>query len=372
MVTDFESGGVERNFSNLMLGFKQLGIESWFLVGDPQHDYLRDLAPDSPIVKITEPRRDYLRHFLRRHRPGFLITGKLADDLAALDARNGLPADAGGATCLVAAVGTQMSVRFASHRWNWLKIWRETHRIRTCYQALDGITTVSQAVANDLREFFGITGVPIGVLNNPIIPDDIQTLSKEPCPHPWLAEPRSTRPTPVIISVGGLRQVKGFDTLLRGLAVMSPPGARLIIIGEGKERHRLAALAEHLGIAGRLDMVGFKGNPFPYLARADLLALSSRREGLPNALVEALALGISVVATDCSGGVRTLLRSGEIGHLVPVDDPQALANAMTRALTESASDTTKAEILRTLAEPYRLIPATLAWLDFLHLLPLRG
>jgi glycosyltransferase involved in cell wall biosynthesis len=152
---------------------------------------------------------------------------------------------------------------------------------------------------------------------------------------------------------------------------MSPPGARLVIIGEGKERHRLAALAKQLGIAGRLDMAGFKANPFPYLARADLLVLSSRREGLPNALVEALALGISVVATDCSGGIRTLLRSGEVGCLVPVDDPRALANAMTRALAESASGATKPEIYRELAKPYRLIPATLAWLDFLQSLPMR-
>ena len=371
VVTDFESGGVERNFSNLMLGLKRLGIQSWFLVGDPRHDYLRDLAPDSPIERITEPRQDYLRHFLRQHRPNYLITGKLSDDLAALAARNSLPAEAGGATRLVAAVGTLMSGRFASHRWNWLKTWRDTRRIRTCYQALDGITAVSQEVADDLRHRFGITRVPIGILSNPILPEDLLPLAQAPCPHPWLADPRGTRPNPVILALGGLRQVKGFDTLLRSLACMDPPRARLIIIGEGKERHRLTALAEQLGISGRLDLAGFKVNPFPYLARADLLAISSRREGLPNALVEALALGIDVVATDCSGGIRTLLPRGEVGTLVPVDNPQALADAMSRILAKSGSGTYQPETRQALAEPYRLIPATLALVEFLHSLPAR-
>jgi len=368
-VSDFENGGVERNFSNLMLGFRRLGVESWFLVGDTQHEYLSDLVPDGSILRITEPRRECLRQFMRQQQPDYLITGKLADDLAALEARNDLLGEAGGATRLVAAVGTHMSGRFARHRWNWLKTWRDSYRIRTCYRGLDGITTVSQEVADDLRHYFGITRVPMAVISNPIIPENIEDLAQAPCSHPWLAQPRTT---PVILAIGGLRQVKGFDTLLRGLAAMRPPGARLIIIGEGKERHRLTALAEQLGISARLDLVGFTANPFPYLARADLLALSSRREGLGNVLVEALALGIRVVATDCSGGISSLLKSGEVGHLVPIDQPRALADAITLALAESASGVPNPKTLQALIQPYRLIPATLALLEFLRSLPARG
>lgn len=372
VVTDFESGGVERNFSQLMRGFRRLGVESWFLVGNPQHDYLRDLAADGSLLRITAPREEYLRRFLRQQRPDYLITGKLSDDLSALAARHGLQAEAGGSTRLVAAVGTHMSGRFASHRWNWLKTWRDTYRIQTGYRALDGITAVSQEVADDLRHYFGITRVPIGVLNNPIIPEELEVLAQAPCPHPWLAETRDGRPTPVILALGGLRQVKGFDTLLRGMAAMKPPGARLIIIGEGKERQRLAALAEHLHISERVDLAGFQANPYPYLARADLLVLSSRREGLPNALVEALALGIRVVATDCSGGIRALLGSGEADRLVPINHPGALADAMTQALAASASGFDQPEHRQRMVEPYRLIPATLDLLDFLHSLPARN
>jgi glycosyltransferase involved in cell wall biosynthesis len=163
-----------------------------------------------------------------------------------------------------------------------------------------------------------------------------------------------------------LRKVKGFDTLLRAFARLDQATARLILIGEGKERVGLSALAGRLGLADRLDLLGFIANPFPYLARADLLALSSRREGLPNALVEALALGTPVVATDCTGGVRDLLQSesggGRLGPLVPIDDPAALATALNDTLRRR--DTLDREPLRQAAEPYRLLPAARAYLEF--------
>lgn len=371
VVSDFEGGGVERNLTNLALGLARLGVETWLLVGDPDHAYLRDLDPAVRLLGVTEPRTAFLRDFLRRERPDCLVTGKLADDLAALKARRGLPLAAGGATRLVAAVGTPLSGRFAAHRWNPLKTWRETRRIGHGYRQLDGLTAVSRAIADDLRQYFGIRRVPIAVLANPILPDDLPDLAAAPCPHPWLAEPRGAGRPPVIVALGGLRQVKGFDTLLRAFARLADQRARLILIGEGKERGHLGALAGRLGLADRLDLAGFRANPFPYLARADLLALSSRREGLPNALVEAMALGTPVVATDCTGGVRDLLQSGpgggRLGPLVPVDDPAALAAALDETLRRR--DTLDRGPLRQAAAPYRLLPAARAYLEFFRSLP---
>jgi glycosyltransferase involved in cell wall biosynthesis len=376
VVSDFEGGGVERNLTNLARGLARLGAETWLLVGDPDHAYLRDLEtpdlkPRPRVLGVTEPRTGFLRAFMRSERPDCLVTGKLADDLAALEARRGLPLAAGGATRLVAAVGTPMSGRFAAHRWNLLKTWRETHRIRHGYRQLDGLTAVSRAIADDLRQYFGIIGVPIAVLANPILSDDLQDLAAAPCAHPWLAQPRGAGRPPVIVALGGLRKVKGFDTLLRAFARLADPRARLILIGEGKERSRLIDLASRLGLADRLDLPGFCVNPFPYLARADLLALSSRREGLPNALVEAMALGTPVVATDCSGGVLDLLQSGpgggRLGPLVPVDDPAALAVALDETLRRLGS--LDREPLHQAAEPYRLIPAARAYLEFFRSLP---
>ena len=361
MASDFEDGGVERNFTNLARGFARLDVETWLLVGNPDHAYLRDLDPAIRVLSVRGSRADCLREFMARERPDALITGKLRDDLAAVEARDDLPAE--NRVRLIAAVGTLMSGRFAAHLWNPFKTLRETRRIRAGYRRLNGITAVSQAVADDLRQVFGVREVPIAVLANPIIPDDLDGLAALPCTQPWLAASSADRSGPVIVALGGLRQVKDFATLLHAFARLQRH-ARLVIIGEGKERPALAALARRLGIQDRVDLPGFVANPFPWLARADLLALSSRREGLPNALVEALALGIPVVATDCTGGVRELLQDGQLGPLVPVGDPAALADAMTLTLDRLAAGDLNRDRLRQAAEPYRLIPAARAYLNF--------
>ncbi len=163
--------------------------------------------------------------------------------------------------------------------------------------------------------------------------------------------------------------MKGFDTLLRAFARLHHPRARLIIIGEGKERRRLTDLAEHLGITARLHMPGFIANPFPYLARADLLVLSSRREGLPNALVEAMALGTPVIATDCTGGVRDLLCDGRLGPLIPVDNVDTLAAALDATLRWLAEDRLDRGELCAVTAAYRLLPAARAYLEFFRRLP---
>lgn len=364
-VSDFEGGGVERNLTNLARGLARLGVETWLLVGDPEHVYVRDLDPAVRLIPVRDRRTPLLREFLQRERPDLLVTGKLRDDFAALDARAGLAAEAGGATRLVAAVGTPLSDRFRAHRWNPLKTWRETRQIRDAYGRLDGIVAVSESVAQDLRRTFGVSRVPMTVLPNAVIPEDFARLADLPCPHPWLAAGQP----PVVLAIGGLRQVKDFGTLIRAFARLCERlDSRLAILGAGKERARLLGLAKRLGVAERVDLPGFVANPFPYLARAAVLALSSRREGLGNVLVEAMALGTPVVATDCPGGVRNLLQDGRLGPLVPVGDAPALAAALERTIRAAAAGTLDRDALRRAAQPYRLLPAARARLDFFETL----
>lgn len=366
MVTDFEDGGVERNFTHLASGLSRLGIRAWLLAGTASHPYLNELDEGVQVVAVpvVGDRVPFLCHFLTRERPDVLLTGKLADDLVAVRAKSDLGTKWPKDIRLVAAVGTLLSGRLAGHRWNPLKAWREVRRIRACYGQLDGITAISEGVAEDLRRVFGIAGVPIGVLDNPILPDGYQGLAQSPCPHPWLAgvspdSPLDSRP-PVILSVGGLRKVKDFATLLRAFARLKDRKARLLILGEGKERRHLSRLAQRLGIGDRLDLPGFVPNPYPYLARGRLLVLSSVREGLGNVVVEALAVGTPVVATDCSHGLRVLLPKAGLGPLVPVGDPTALAGAVESGLRR-LPDTA---VLTAATEPFGILPAARAHLDF--------
>ena len=134
---------------------------------------------------------------------------------------------------------------------------------------------------------------------------------------------------------GRLEPAKDYATLLRAFARLSAERpARLIILGEGRQRETLTALARELGVAERVDLHGDVANPFPFLACADLYVLSSAYEGCPNALMEAMACGCRVVSTDCPSGPRELLQDGAIGPLAPVGDADALAAAMESQLAE--------------------------------------
>jgi glycosyltransferase involved in cell wall biosynthesis len=133
--------------------------------------------------------------------------------------------------------------------------------------------------------------------------------------------------------MGRLVPQKDFATLLRAFAlVRADRPARLVILGEGPERDRLMLLARELGIENDVLLPGFVTNPFAWVGRASLFVLSSAWEGLPTVLVEALACGTPVIATDCPHGPRAILEGGDLGPLVPVGDSRKMAEAMRRML----------------------------------------
>jgi glycosyltransferase involved in cell wall biosynthesis len=133
-----------------------------------------------------------------------------------------------------------------------------------------------------------------------------------------------------ILAVGRLDPVKGFDMLLDAMGRIEDTDCHLHIIGDGGERGALERRAVGLGIADRVTFHGFKKNPYPYMRAADLFVLSSRYEGFPNVVMEALALGCPVVAFDCPGGTAELIEHGSNGFLVPAGDVGALAREIAR------------------------------------------
>jgi glycosyltransferase involved in cell wall biosynthesis len=136
--------------------------------------------------------------------------------------------------------------------------------------------------------------------------------------------------TATIAAVGRLVPQKGFDILLHAVKQLHLKGhcSRLVILGEGPERARLTSLIAKLSLQEFVEMPGFVANPYAVMRLADVFVLSSRYEGLPLTLLEARALGMPIVATDCIAGPREILENGRYGTLVPVDDPTVMASAI--------------------------------------------
>ncbi|HTU23864.1 MAG TPA: glycosyltransferase, partial [Pirellulales bacterium] len=150
-----------------------------------------------------------------------------------------------------------------------------------------------------------------------------------PPAHPWLA----ASDCPVLVNVGRLAPQKDQATLLEAFAlVRERRPARLLIFGEGSERPRLEALRRTLDLEADVELPGATDNPYAAMRRASLFVLSSRFEGLPTVLVEALACGCPVVSTNCPSGPAEILDDGRHGTLVEPQNPAALAAGILRSL----------------------------------------
>ena len=203
------------------------------------------------------------------------------------------------------------------------------HLARRLYPEADRIVAVSDGVAEDLAHTLGLPRTRIRTIYNPVFRPDMLTLARAPLEHAWFAPGAP----PVILGIGKLKPQKDFGCLIRAFArVRAVRPARLLILGEGSQREALLSLAGQLGVANHIALPGFVANPFAYLGRAAVFALSSAWEGLSNVIIEALACGCPVVSTDCPSGPAELLARGAYGSLVPVGDDTALAQALLASL----------------------------------------
>lgn len=201
--------------------------------------------------------------------------------------------------------------------------------MRIMYRRADAITTVSKALKNELVELLGLPPNRIHPIYSPVISDSMLALADQDPEHPWLGQE-----TPVIVAAGRLAPEKDYPTLLRAVAeVALQRPVRLIILGDGPLKESLIELVKVLGIGHCVDLVGRQSNPWSYMKRASVFVLSSISEGMPTALVEAMALGTRVVSTDCPTGPREIL--GEQSRaLIPIGDPQSLAAAIIAAIDD--------------------------------------
>ena len=206
---------------------------------------------------------------------------------------------------------------------------RRLDQARRSYPRVDAAVGVSRGVAAELTEAVGVPADRVHTVYNPVVSAGLVRDAHRPAGHPWLDRPGP----PVVLAAGRMAVQKDFPTLLAAFArVLAHRPARLIVLGKGRLRPSLAARAGELGISEHTDFPGFVQNPHACMAKAGVFALSSRWEGLPTVLIEAMACGCPVVSTDCPHGPAEILEGGRWGELVPVGDARALSEALLRAL----------------------------------------
>jgi len=203
----------------------------------------------------------------------------------------------------------------------WLRRTFGTAPERSLYRRVARVIGVSQGLANEAAELFELPPHKVAAIYNPREPGrDAGGIAEH---HEPIFE------KPVVISAGRLAPQKDYATLLRAFAeVADARDLHLLILGKGPDRAALEAQAKKLGIEQRVFMPGFVDSPAAYMRRARAYAMSSRNEGFPMVLIEALESGTAIVSTDCHWGPREVLDGGRFGRLVPVGDAQALAAAI--------------------------------------------
>jgi glycosyltransferase involved in cell wall biosynthesis len=351
LLQSLDGGGAQRRSITLANAFARLGRQvDLVLVGDRG----KLIDEISPQVRLSIPERreaqptrreavGSLANWLAREDPDVLVSGAAALHSLAVAARKKVPH--------IPLVLRASSHPFRPIPWSMpkrrLKELFERRRRARCYALADSILAVSEDVAGAVRRLASVGTVR--VIRNPVVTSRFLAGLAQPIALPW----DQNADIPMILSVGRVHPAKDFPTLLRAFAILrSTRRARLVIIGEsaapGDDRV-IHELIGRLGIGADVALIGSTDAVAAWLLQSALFVSSSVWEGSPAVLIEAMAVGCAVVATDCPGGSRELLEDGRLGHLVPIRDPAAMARAMAAELDHP----TRPALLRAASEPYR-------------------
>jgi glycosyltransferase involved in cell wall biosynthesis len=324
-------GGAERVVLNLAKGIAECGYPVDLVLARAEGPYMTQIPDAVRLIDLKAPRVlgsvPALVKYLRHERPTALLSGMFTNVIAIWARRLcGVPG-----RLVITEHNTLSSVVKGKSDLRW-QVYPKL--ARSFYPWANSIIAVSKDVADDLTQVAKISPDLIQVIYNPIVTPDLQRKSEEPLDHPWfrVGEP------PVILAVGRLTDQKAFDVLIQAFSYVNKVHpARLLILGEGENRPALESLVRQLGLEKDVSLIGFVQNPYPYMAHASLFVLPSRWEGLPTVLVEALYMGAPIVATDCPGGSREILKDGQFGRLVPVDEPFILSQAIEDSMNNHPS-----------------------------------
>lgn len=338
----FQSGGLDRVVVRLTKGFAKAGHEVDLLTVTESGSMYDEVEPGVNRIRLSSPVKlpaikglvskgswtslftvPAFARYLRKHRPDVVLAASSLNGavLGRAISRTHTP--------VILRVATHQSASSADDSHISSKALPGVRR--RLFRHADAVVTNSKVGAADLQASLALGPDMVRMINNPSADPEIKVRAEVDTGHPWLADSS----VPVAVTVGRLAPPKDVVTLLKALALVNQRvPCRLLILGEGVDRSNLENLVADLGLKESVEFLGFVSNPWAYIARANLFLLSSKWEGSPNSLIEAMALGVPVIATDCPGGPSEILRRGELGRLVPVEDHEAFAGAWLDVLND--------------------------------------
>jgi glycosyltransferase involved in cell wall biosynthesis len=338
-IPSLRGGGAERVFVNLVNEFSKRGFNVDLVLAQKEGPYLKDVSDKVNIVDLKSKRVLFsifpLIKYLRKEKPRVTISSMehcniiavLASKLSFSKAKT------------VVRVASTLSFSLKGTRWH--KRWLRKYGAMFFYRFADEIFANSKGSAEDLSKTLKISLERTTVIHNPLVVHEIKEKAKEENDHKWIKEKK----LPVVLGVGRLNKAKDFPTLIKAFSELKRE-AKLIILGEGEERISLEKLIKELNLEDSVDMPGFVRNPYVYMSNANVYVLSSKWEGSPNTMIEAMACGVPVVSTNCPSGPSEILdpvksindhgtRNGKYGELVPVGDAKKLAEKIDYVLSLS-------------------------------------
>lgn len=331
VLPSLNGGGAERAAVQVLNGLDAAAWDRAMFLFERTGPYLTDLDPAIVLQAASSPARgarwQSLRRFIKHRRPDVVVaylsyaTALTAIRAAHTDAR------------VVFNQQTPLSAFLTDADYQWGQGWRRTvftATSRLTYSAADMIIATSRGVADDLTQNFGVSPDAVRVVPNPVDLDGVRTLAGETLDA--AADIGGT--TPVIVAAGRLADAKNYPMLIDSMRILrAAVPARLFILGQGELEPALRRqIAEH-HLQDAVTLLGFHRNPWKYIVRADVFALSSHYEGFGNVLIEAMALGVPVVAT-ASAGTRDIVTPGVNGLLVEPHTAEAMAAALRSVLED--------------------------------------
>jgi len=359
-------GALANNAAAMAKGFSEVGVRELYMVylssGPGSYVSLPHGAKLFPLgVQHSSRAPMRLARFIRAVEPDVLISMVSVINMAAI--LGWLLAGRERTKLVVSEHATMSYKAYVEHK-SELRMRLLPCLARLLYPLANGLRTNSQVVLDDLRTTIRVP-MPadrMAFIPNPVNVDAVSSHSREAPDHPWLQH----KDKPVIVSVGRLAKQKNFPLLLRAFArVRQRLDARLVIVGDGTERVSLERLIRELGLQD-VSLPGYSDNPWRTMARADVFVLPSEEEAFGLVLVEAMACGTPIVATDAlGGGPRSVLENGRAGMLVPSGDVEALAEAMIEVLSSEGLRDRLRKVGQQRCEAFR--PETIArqWLSFI-------